>query len=298
MTRAELIDRAEAGFVRALVALFETLGPVRASNFGGWFGRTVGPLLPSHKVVRGNLARAFPELPQAERDHIGRQAWDNVGRVMAELVHLPRIIANTSSGPGCESVGTDIVAGVFGNPAAAIFFSAHLSNWEIMIPKGIREGRPMAGVYRAPQRSGVDRILVGLRQRAAGAAFPLFRKGAAGARETLGYLRTGGKLALLMDQKLNEGIAVPFFGRPAMTAPAAAKFALLLKAPVIPAHIERIGPARYRMVVEPALPLPNSGDREQDVRLLSEAINFKIEQWVRARPGEWLWMHRRWPKED
>lgn len=291
MTRTDLIDRAETILVRAVLWLFRLLGPVRASNLGGWIGRGLGPRLPSHQVVRANLKRAFPDLSQSERDRIGRAAWDNIGRVMGEYVHLPAIVA------ACEEIDLHHIAATFASPKPAILYSAHCANWEICIPKGTRIGGVMAGVYRAPQRPGVDAILAGLRRRAAGIDFPLFPKGAKGGREAFAHMRAGGKLALLMDQKLNEGIPIPFFGHPAMTAQAAAKFALLLKCPVVPSHIERLGPARYRMIAEPPLPLPDTGSKERDVELLTEAMTRKIEQWVRARPGEWLWMHRRWPRE-
>ena len=73
-------------------------------------------------------------------------------------------------------------------------------------------------------------------------------KGSAGAREALAHLRRGGVLGMLVDQKLNEGLAVPFFGRPAMTTPALAQFALRFRCPVIPVHPVRLGPARFRVI--------------------------------------------------
>ena len=101
---------------------------------------------------------------------------------------------------------------------------------------------------------------------------------------------------MLMDQKMNDGIEARFFGRPAMTAPALAALALRLRCPVVPAHVERLGPARFRLVCDPPLPLPGTGNRAADVLVLTQMVNDRLEQWIRARPGEWLWLHRRWPK--
>ncbi|MFT9091447.1 MAG: lysophospholipid acyltransferase family protein, partial [Gluconacetobacter sp.] len=85
---------------------------------------------------------------------------------------------------------------------------------------------------------------------------------------------------------------------PAMTAPALAAMALRYRGPGIPGYVERLGPARLRIHVEPPLALPDSGDRQADILALTQAVNDRLERWVRARPGTWLWLHRRWPKSS
>lgn len=293
-----IADRAETILVRGLLGFFGALSPAAASNVGGAVMRMVGPLLPSNKVVIDNLRRALPEKTPAERRRIGRDAWENLGRVLAELVHLRAILEITASGPGLEVEGAEHIATALLGQPPAIFFSAHLANWELLIPHGIRMGGLLAGIYRAPQRPGVDNLLNQMRHLGAGRTFPMFRKGREGGRDALVHMRSGGKLAVLMDQKLNEGIAVPFFGRAAMTAPASARFALRFRCPVVPVHIERLGPARYRLVGEPQIELPATGNGDEDAMILTTEVNQIIERWIRARPGEWLWMHRRWPEDS
>jgi KDO2-lipid IV(A) lauroyltransferase len=126
---------------------------------------------------------------------------------------------------------------------------------------------------------------------------PFFAKGAAGARRAMAHIARGGRLGMLVDQKLNDGIAARLFGQPAMTAPAPAALALRARCPVICAHVERLGPARLRVVVEAPLALPDSGDRQADIAALTQQINDVLERWIRARPESWLWVHRRWPKD-
>ena len=125
---------------------------------------------------------------------------------------------------------------------------------------------------------------------------PMFAKGTAGMRGALAHLRGGGMLGMLVDQKLNEGFAVPFFGRMAMTTPALAHLALRFRCPVIPIHPVRLGPARFRVICEPAMTLPDTGDREADAYALTSAVNATLERWIREQPECWLWLHRRWPK--
>jgi Kdo2-lipid IVA lauroyltransferase/acyltransferase len=127
---------------------------------------------------------------------------------------------------------------------------------------------------------------------------PMFPKGARGARGALAHLARGGYLGMLVDQKMNDGIPVEFFGRTAMTAPALAAMALRFRCPVIPGRIRRLGPARLRLEVEPSLTLPDSGDRQQDIATLMRTVNATLERWITDEPGAWLWLHRRWPKTD
>jgi KDO2-lipid IV(A) lauroyltransferase len=106
----------------------------------------------------------------------------------------------------------------------------------------------------------------------------------------------GGHLGLLNDQKLDNGIAAPFFGRDAMTAPALASFALKFRCPVFPVHVVREGPARLNVIFEAPIPLPDTGDKQADVLALTTTANAILERWIREVPGSWLWLHRRWPK--
>ncbi len=287
--------RVQALALRAATALLLRLGPVASSNLGGWLARTLGPRLRVSRVADSNLRRAMPELGAAERARVVRAVWDNVGRTVAELPHLPGF-RETAEGPGWEIEGYEHVAGLQGKQL--IYVSGHLGNWEMMLPIAAQRGFPTSGMYRAPSNAGVDAFLREMRGAALGAGVPMFPKGAAGARAALKHMAGGGLLGLLMDQKMNDGVAVPFFGRPAMTAPALAQFALRFKCPVVPAHIVRLGPARFRMVVDPPLDVPLTGRREADVHAILLAVNQTLERWIRADPGSWLWLHRRWPKEE
>ena len=249
-------------------------------------------------MAHANLLAAMPELDAATRRRIVRDAWEQLGRTVGELPHIAALEQDTASGPGWEVRGQDVLADLAARGGPAIFFSGHIGNWEILPRAANRYGLPVASFYRAAQNKRVDRMIVALREEAAGHALKLFAKGAAGARQAVGHLRGGGCLAMLVDQKLNDGIEARFFGLPAMTAPAAAIFALHFRCPLVPARSERIGPARLRLVVEPPLPLPDTGDRKADVAALTQLVTDTIERWIRADPASWLWLHRRWKKAE
>ena len=283
-------------WVAALIGGLSRLGPATASNLAGAAAAAIGPLLPVSRVAHANLRAALPDLDEAARRRVVRGAWEQLGRTMGELPHIGRLPLGAPAGPGWELVGQDVLDGLAARGGPAIFFSGHIGNWE-MLPRAAKTcGLPVASFYRAAQNRQVDTLVTDLRCRAAGYTPKLFAKGTAGARQAVAHLRDGGFLAMLVDQKQNDGIASRFFGLPAMTAPAAASFALHFRCPLIPALAQRIGPARLRLVVEPALPLPATGDRKADIATLTQDVNDVLERWIRADPASWLWLHRRWPK--
>jgi KDO2-lipid IV(A) lauroyltransferase len=291
-----LLLRLEAAIVAALLWLLGRLNPAAASNLAGRVAAAIGPLLPVTRVARANLRAALPELDDRARRHVIRGMWEQLGRTAGELPHIAALRHNTAAGPGWEVSGEDILAELAARGGPAIFFSGHIGNWEILPRASQTYGLPCASLYRAAQNSAVDALIGRLRRDATGEALKLFPKGTKGARQAMAHLGRGGFLALLVDQKLNEGIEAQFFGLPAMTAPAAASFALHFRCPVVPALARRIGPARLRLVVEPPLALPDTGDRGADILALTQAINDVLERWIRDAPESWMWLHRRWPK--
>ena len=110
-------------------------------------------------------------------------------------------------------------------------------------------------------------------------------------------MKRGEHMAMLVDQKMNDGILVPFLGVPAMTASAIAELAFRFDCPVLPARVERLKGAHFRVTFEPPLEKPASGDRKKDAELLMTAVNDRLSAWIRARPEQWLWVHNRWPAE-
>ena len=292
-------DRAIGALLRGAFGLLRALGAVRASNVAGGIARSIGPVLSVSKVADANLRRALPELDRALRRRIVRAVWDSLGRTIGEMPHLDQL-RPSAVGPGWELVGDEqalaLVRDRVSARAGVICFAGHLANWEVLVALAREAGLDFGVFYRAAGNLSVDRVVRDLRHHAGGGRLKQFPKGAIGARLGLQHLRRGGVLGMLVDQKTNDGIAVPFFGRPAMTAPALAALALRFSVPVIPIKVQRLGPARLRIVVERPLELPRSGDLQADIAAVTLMVNQCLERWIRERPGEWLWLHRRWPK--
>ncbi len=284
-------QRVEAITLRAAILLFKLLPVDAASGLGGWLGRTLGPRLGVSARARKNLARAFPELSEAEVRATAKEMWDNLGRTVGEYPKLHDIDCYAPGGRA-EVLGAEHIDRARDDGKAGIFFSGHLANWEIMPLAVAQRGCAISLVYRRANNPAVNDMLLKARGAITETNVP---KGAAGARQMIEIVRQGGHLGMLVDQKLNTGIAVPFFGRDAMTAPAVAQLGLKFGIPLIPVSVARLNGARFRVTFHPPLEMPNSGDRTTDVHTIMVEVNRLLEGWIRENPAQWLWLHRRWP---
>jgi Kdo2-lipid IVA lauroyltransferase/acyltransferase len=271
-----------------VMAVFAALPVDWASALGGAVARIIGPRLGASRRALRNIERALPETSAAEKRRIIAGMWDNLGRAIAEYPHLARICSADSG--RVEIVNSAGVAALLAAQRPAILFGGHFANWEVG-PSTIHRlmGPCLLSVYRAANNPWVDRLQ---RRRLRGRH--AVAKGAQGGRALVRHLRSGGHVAMLVDQKLNDGIAVPFFGRDAMTAPAIARLALQFACSIVPVRVERLSGARFRFTVERPLEVAGTGDSAGDTHAAMTRINAVIEGWVRARPEQWLWLHRRW----
>lgn len=283
-----LLQPLEAILVLGFHALFGLMPPVVSSAVAGWAMRRIGPLLRAHRVARQNLEHAYPERTAAEIAVLLDGMWENLGRNIGEFPHLRRLLADPAA---VEVVGSETIEALQRSGKPVVFIGAHLGNWEIAPAVAVRCGFTVDYVYRAPNNPWVDRLLARRRVDPNGAMIP---KGAEGGRRAMAALKAGRSLGILIDQKMNEGIEALFFGRPAMTTPAFAQLALRFDLPVVPIRFERLNGPRFRVTVDSPIEIEQTGDRAADVAALVQAANDHIETWVRDRPEQWFWVHRRW----
>ena len=281
----------EAALFLAFMGFFRVLGVDAASAVGGFIGRNVFARTRVTARARENLTRAFPEKSKAEIDAILCGMWDNLGRTVAEYAHLDKFDLYGAD-PRIVTENVDVAEAIRGK--AVLMLSGHFANWEIMGIAASRFGLDGAIVYRPPNNPYVDRFIARARAQK-GYAEQISKHH--GAKRIFSLLRTGRAILLLADQKTNEGMAAPFFGRDAMTTPVPALLALKLGIPVVFASNKRLGGARFRVTMHPPLEFMPSGDSRADIKAMTAAINQRLEEMVRADPSQWLWIHRRWPTE-
>jgi len=283
--------RLQAYAARGAMAMFRALPLDAASWLGGWLARMVGPLTSAHETAVENLRLAMPELDDAARRKTIAAMWDNIGRTVGEYPHLGRLMTDTQRVEIIDPGG--LANKLRDDGMGALLVGMHYGNWELSTVPGFRAGLVQRHFYRAPNNPYVDDMLIQLRQAMQQEGY--LPKGAEGARQAVILLRKGTHLGMLVDQKQDEGIAVPFFGRDAMTTTAPAAFARRLNVPIAAAQVVRLSGARFRIFVH-EFAVVKTDDREADVIATTKQINTRLESWVRDHPEQWFWVHRRWPK--
>ena len=288
MTKTSLKYRLEWISVRIMMSVFRVLGRVRAANFGAWIARKIGPFLSVQKLARKNMKRALPDLTEEEVEHYLDLMWDNLGRNVGEIPFNREIMGDPDA---VEIVGEEYLDAYLASGKAAFFVTAHYGPWELVGLVGKRLGSRATGIYRAANNPLVEDLFQEMR---ADSEYKFVPKGNEGARAILKAARVGGAIVLLNDQKLNGGVAVPFFGREAMTAPAVAEIAYKKDVPVYPMRTERLSNGKWRLTIYSAIDIPRTGDKEKDIYALLKAINETYEGWITERPDHWFWVHNRW----
>lgn len=270
------------------------MDPERASDRVGALARRFGPLLREHRIGRAQLAAAFPERDAAWVEATLRDAWENLGRVAGEYVHLDRIWDYDPERPEAGRITTDarpVLERLRDDGQPALLFTAHLANWELPAVAARRHGLPSAVVYRMPNNPGVAARIVAIRGDLMGRLISTRRTGAF---EMAAAIERGEHLGMVVDQFFGRGEEISFFGRPCRANPTLARLARRYDCPVYGVRVVRRPGLRFHITAEGPLDLPRDADGLIDVAAATQMINTVIEGWVRAEPGQWLWFHRKW----
>ena len=280
----------------AVIGLLRLLGPDRASALGGAGARHIGRWLPTNRTGLANLAAAYPDMPEAERRRILGCAWENLGRTAAEYAVVDKLWDFDPDNPNTGRIEVrDIDIERFlklrDDDKPAIIFTAHLANWEILPICAARYGLAVTALYRPPNNRFIARKILQLRADSMGGLIP---SGRAASLAMAAVLERGEHLGLLVDQHLGQGLAVPFFGRPARTNTALARLARRYDCPVHGARVIRLPGNRFRVELTDELQLPRDEAGDVDVAGTTALVTRIVEGWVREHPEQWLWLHRRW----
>ncbi len=263
------------------------LAPERAERVGEFLGKLHFKLDSKHRRrALSNLALAFPQMPEAERHELARKVFVHFGQVMADFLTAPgrgveKILATT------EIVGLEHLDAALAAGKGALLTTGHLGNWERLRLLVSVKGYPLSVVVRDADDPGINSVMRDVRGEAGTGVIP---RGNA-ARKVLECLRRNEIVAILTDQNASDHF-VEFFGKPTGTVLSLGVFHQRTGAALIPGYCVRTGPARYKLVFEPPLEVPQPiGPRGEAV---VQAAHTWLEHQIRRFPEQWLWYHDRW----
>lgn len=281
----------EAAALWLFIRVFRLLPKRAASNFGGWIGRTIGPCLKSNKVGYTNLQLVFPEKSHEEHTNILLGMWDHLGRVMAEYPHAEDLSKNNT-----KVIHQEYLEQALNDENGAIFISGHIGNWEMNVLTMFTQfGRKVSSTYRAPNNPWSHAML--RKVRTLDGQLDAHTKSPEGGRAVMRDMRDKKMLGILIDQKYNEGLELPFFGNPAMTNPIFVHLAQKYRCTLMPANCRRVDGCNFEITLRPAIKLFDDNDEPLPVEDVIAEANAMLEELIRECPEQWLWIHRRW-KDD
>jgi KDO2-lipid IV(A) lauroyltransferase len=253
----------------------------------------MGPRSGKATIVKANLAIAFPGLGARAIDKLARRTWRNIGSVLGEYPGLERIAGDGGSRlVVVDQCGLETYRN---RERSAVFVGAHIANWEIMALALAREGIPLMALYGPLQNPHFSALMTRIRARQ---GYCMLARGQS-MRPLIPHVNDGGSLGMLLAIPAKDGIEVPFFGEAMHSASTPARMALRYGCDIVPVRTHRVGTARFRVTVYPALVLPaRDADVPDDVHTLAimRQLHALTEQWIRAQPDQWMCASRRWDK--
>jgi len=293
-------DAAIGAVTVAALKLLRRMNRRRMANFLGRLMRIVGPWLPEHKVGRANLKAAFPDKSAQEIDAILAGVWENLGRVGAEFAHLDRMTVLDFERGGEADIVYDRISyerflAVRDSGKPTIGFTAHLANWEVpAIAPAVYKMKSNL-LYRRPNIGAVADAVIAMR---AGCMGNLIPTGLDAPIRLANALERGEHVGMLVDQHFVKGVDVVFFGRWAKANPLIAQLARHTECPIRGVRVVRRpdGNSFWGEMTDEITPVRDA-DGKIDIQGTMQVITGIVEAWVRDHPEQWLWLHRRWPKE-
>jgi len=270
-----------------IFSIFKILGLKISSYIGGKLFQVIGPIFRSKELIQKNIKRAFPDIDQVNLNQITTSMWNNYGRVFAEYMFIKEFRYQVKN----ENIiveGREILEDIKKNNQKVVFISGHFSNFELMAMEIEKAGINLAAIYRPLNNLFLNYLMEKIRKKYI--CKKQIRKGIGGIKELVKLNRVGYSTALMIDQRVSEGIKSPFFDEEAFTTTIPAQLIKKFKTPVVPIFIERFDNVKFKMTVQKPLNfLDNESTKEITLKL-----NEILEKMILKNPKHWIWSHNRW----
>ena len=270
-----------------LLLIFKITGYRNASNLGNSIGKIIGPKFRSKKVIRDNIKNFKPEIKEDELNHIVKKMWGNYGRILAEYVYIPKFrkgrLDNYLKIEGLENLEK-----IKNSKRPTIFISGHFNNFELMAMIIEREGVELSAVYRPLNNKFLNILMEYLRKKYI--CKNQIKKGLKGVREALKYFKNGKSLAIMIDQRVSEGINSKLFGKNALTTTIPAQFVKKFDCVIQPVYIQRNNGIYFEVFFDEHI----SFDKNESIENITIKLNHWLEEKIKKNPAQWIWSHNRW----
>ena len=267
--------------------LFKILGANSASSLSGKIFEIVGPYFRSKKIINSNIKRAFPEKNEKNINEITKLMWNNYGRVFAEYMFIKDFRFNQLSS-NIEIKGKEILEEIKKNNTQVVFISGHLSNFELMAMCLEKSGIKLSTIYRPLNNIFLNKIMEKIRKKYI--CKYQVKKGIGGLKNLMIYKKKNFSTALMIDQRVSEGILSNFFNHKALTTTIPAQLVKKFNIPVVPIEIERTNGTNFKISIKQPINFSNN----ESIQYITDKLNKVLEIMIAKNPEQWIWTHNRW----
>ena len=267
--------------------MYKALGLKISSFLSGKLFEILGPFFRSKETVRSNIQRAIPRIGLQELDEIKKSMWNNYGRTLAEYMFL-KDFRNNKLRSNINLEGKEILAQIRYEKKPVIFISGHFSNFELMAMQIEKSGIDLAAIYRPLNNIFLNVIMEKIRKKYI--CENQIKKGTGGVRKLLKLFKKGHSIALMIDQRVSEGIKSKFFNADAFTTTIPAQFIKKFNCKIVPIYIERHNKINFNIKVENPIEFSQNDSKEK----ITRDLNIWLEKTILKNPKEWIWSHDRW----
>ena len=271
-----------------LFSIFKILGLKYSSLLSGYIFKIFGPIFRSSKITYSNLNRALPNYSNNQKNNILTKMWNNYGSILAEYMFIKNFREDLKYQNKIKIVNKEILEKIALNSKPVIFISGHFNNFELMAMEIERSGVGLAAIYRPLNNKFLNPIMEQIRKKYI--CKYQIKKGITGTKELLRFFKKNISIALMIDQRVSEGIKCKFFNQEAFTTTIPAQFVKKFNTQIIPVYIERFNANNFKIEFSQPLKFSNN-ESIQDITL---KLNNILEKMILRNPEQWIWTHNRW----
>ncbi len=273
--------------ISILFLIFKIIGLSYASYFSGKIISLFGPFFRSSDLIKSNILKAHPNLDQNQVENISKKMWNNYGRILAEYIFIkdfrsPKFQSNI------EIKGQEILDKIKKDNEPVIFVSGHFNNFELMAMQIEKSGINLAVIYRPLNNKFLNFIMERIRKKYI--CKNQIKKGISGTKELLSFFKKKTSIALMIDQRVSQGIRSNFFKHEALTTTIPAQFIKKFKCKVVPIYIERVKGVNFKLTIHDPLVYSDN----ESIESITLNLNDILEKFILKNPDQWIWSHNRW----
>ncbi len=274
-------------FAISCFLIFKILGPRLSSNLGGKIFEIIGPFFRSEKIINSNIKKALPDINFKNLKKIKRLMWNNYGRTFAEYMFIKEF-RNGKISKNIEIDGQEILEKIKKENSQVIFISGHFSNFELMAMHLEKSGINLCAIYRPLNNIFLNGIMERIRKKYI--CKKQIKKGIVSLRQLIALKKNNFSTAIMIDQRVSEGILSNFFDHEALTTTIPAQLVKKFNIPIVPVYIERIGNINFKICISK----PIYFDEDTATDKITNELNRILEKMILNKPENWIWSHNRW----